>query len=265
VPGRAPALPVEELGFPVALQRLERAAVQVDGPAAAPPCVPTPVLYFAAVRYRTDGGFQITGSHNPPEYNGFKMVMGGRSLYGQAIQRLRERIENGEFTSGAGERTQRDALTPYLEDVGGRFSLRRPVKVVVDCGNGTGSVIAVPLLERIGAEVEMLLYHKDSPDAPPPGMLQPGFEDKVMHATLNIGGSIVMASDGCDDTAPTFHGISLSLCLPSEEAVNKAFAALAEGGQVTMPVTKTFWSPCFGMVTDRFGLGWMVTVATKPE
>ncbi len=112
----------------------------------------------------------------------------------------------------------------------------------------------------LGAELEMLMRHNESPDAPPPGMLQPGFENKVMHASLRIGGAVLMMSDGCDDKSH-FDGFRLSLSLPTEADAQKAFAALADGGDVQMPLTKTFWSPCFGMVTDRFGVGWMVTVA----
>jgi PhnB protein len=117
--------------------------------------------------------------------------------------------------------------------------------------------------KAIGAEVEMLMHHKDSPTPPPPGMLQAGFENKVMHATLKINGAVLMASDGCDDKSK-FDGFRLSLALPSPAAAEKAFAALSDGGQVQMPLSKTFWSPCFGMVTDRFNVGWMVTVATEP-
>lgn len=123
--------------------------------------VPTPVLYYAAVRYETAAGLQVTGSHNPPEYNGFKMLLGGRSFYGEAIQRLRERIEHGDFASGAGRCERRDPIPAYLEDVSARFSLDRPVKVVVDCGNGTGSLVAVDLLEAIGADVVSLYCDSD--------------------------------------------------------------------------------------------------------
>jgi PhnB protein len=114
--------------------------------------------------------------------------------------------------------------------------------------------------QALGAQVEMLMHYKDSPEPPPPGMLAPGFENKVMHATICIGGAIVMASDGCDDKS-RFDGFRLSLALPDQAAAGRAFAGLSDGGQVQMPLTKTFWSPCFGMVTDRFGVGWMVTVA----
>jgi len=114
----------------------------------------------------------------------------------------------------------------------------------------------------IGAQVEMLMHFKASPEAQPPGMLPPGWEEKVMHASFRVGSTTLMASDGCDDRAPSFGGFSLSLSLPTAAEAERAFAALAEGGVVQMPLNKTFWSPCFGMLTDRFGLGWMITVAS---
>jgi PhnB protein len=116
--------------------------------------------------------------------------------------------------------------------------------------------------QALGAEVEMIMRYADSPDAPPPGLLQAGFENKVMHASLRIGGALLMASDGCNDAPTNFAGFRLSLSLENEAAASRAFAALADGGQVAMPLGKTFWSPCFGMVDDQFGVGWMVTVAT---
>ena len=117
--------------------------------------------------------------------------------------------------------------------------------------------------QALGAEVDMLMRYKESPDPVPPGMLAPGFEDKVMHATIRIGGAVLMASDGCDDTA-RFDGFRLSLALPTEEDARRAFAGLSDGGAVQMPIGPTFWSPCFGMVTDRFGVAWMVTVDAPP-
>ena len=111
----------------------------------------------------------------------------------------------------------------------------------------------------LGAQVDFLMLYKDSPEPQPPGMLAPGFENKVMHTTFRIGGTTLMASDGCGEGAG-FEGFSLSLAVPTAAEADRAFAALADGGEVRMPLTKTFWSPCFGMVTDRFGLGWMVSV-----
>lgn len=111
----------------------------------------------------------------------------------------------------------------------------------------------------LGAQVDFLMRFKESPEPMPPGMLAPGFENKIMHTTFRIGDSTLMASDGCGE-ATKFDGFTLSLALPTEAEANRAFAALADGGQVKMPLTKTFWSPCFGMLTDRFGIGWMVSV-----
>ncbi len=113
----------------------------------------------------------------------------------------------------------------------------------------------------IGAQVEMVMLFKDSPA--PPGVLQPGFENKVMHSSFRVGGSTVMASDGCNDQSK-FEGFGLSLKVATEAEANRAFAALADGGQVKLPLAKTFWSPCFGMVTDRFGVDWLVIVPGQP-
>ena len=114
----------------------------------------------------------------------------------------------------------------------------------------------------LGAEVTMLMRFKDSPEPPQPGMIPPGSENKIMHVSFRIGDTTVMASDGRCTGQANFQGFSLSLTVANEAEADRKFAALAEGGQVQMPLAKTFWSPRFGMVTDRFGLGWMVTVAT---
>lgn len=111
----------------------------------------------------------------------------------------------------------------------------------------------------LGAEVEMLMRFDQSPEPPPPGILQPGFEKKVMHASFRIRGVRLMASDGCDDKSK-FDGFRLTLSVSTEAEARKAFDALSAGGTVQMPLAKTFWSPCYGMVTDRFGVGWMVMV-----
>ena len=116
--------------------------------------------------------------------------------------------------------------------------------------------------DALGAEVEMTMRYKESPEPPPPGMVPDGWENKVMHTSFKIGDNVIMASDGCSPDAG-FQGFSLSLALPDEAAAKRAFDALSEGGEVQMPLGKTFWSPCFGMLTDRFGLGWMVTVVEE--
>ena len=117
--------------------------------------------------------------------------------------------------------------------------------------------------EAIGAQVEFLMRYNESPHPAPPGMLPPGFEAKVMHATLRIGNIPLMVSDGNVDKGQP-EGFKLSLEYPSEGEARQAFDALASGGSVEMPLSKTFWSPCFGMLTDRFGLSWMVTVPGAP-
>ena len=110
----------------------------------------------------------------------------------------------------------------------------------------------------LGAEVTMLMRFKESPD---PGMVAPGTGDKVMHASFRIGETTVLASDGRCQGSASFQGFALSLTVPNEAEAERLFGALGDGGQVQMPMTKTFFSPRFGMVADRFGVSWMVYVA----
>jgi PhnB protein len=119
--------------------------------------------------------------------------------------------------------------------------------------------------KALGAEVEFMMRFKESPEAPPPGMVPPGWENKIMHTSFRVGQTTVMASDGCDPEKIGFQGFSLSLAVASEAEADRYFNALADGGKVTMPLGKTFWSPCFGMLTDRFGIGWMVSVYPAEE
>jgi len=105
------------------------------------------------------------------------------------------------------------------------------------------------------------MRYKDSPEPPQPGMVPPGSENKIMHASLRIGDTTVMASDGHCKGKPSFQGFSLSITAADEAQAERVFAALGDGGQVQMPLTKTFFSPRFGMVADRFGVSWMVLVA----
>jgi PhnB protein len=114
--------------------------------------------------------------------------------------------------------------------------------------------------KALGAEVIMLMRFKDSPD---PTMCGPGTLDKVMHASLRIGDSTVLASDGRCEAKATYQGFALSLTVRTEAEADQRFAALSEGGQVQMPLTKTFFSARFGMVADRFGMSWMIYVAPK--
>ena len=112
----------------------------------------------------------------------------------------------------------------------------------------------------LGIKVEMVMRFKDNPD-PQPGMCPPGAENKVMHAAFHVGDSLVMASDGMAKGNPEFKGFTLSVDAKTEAEADRLFAALGKGGKVTMPLGKTFWSPRYGMVTDRFGVDWMVMVA----
>lgn len=116
--------------------------------------------------------------------------------------------------------------------------------------------------QAIGAEVEMLMRFKDSPQPMPPGALAQGFESKVMHCSFRIGQTTVMASDGCGPGGK-FEGFSLSIAVGTEPEADRVFAALGQGGKVTMPLARTFWSPKFGMLVDRFGVNWMVSVAAS--
>ncbi len=113
--------------------------------------------------------------------------------------------------------------------------------------------------KAIGAKVNMLMRFKDAPDQ---SMITPGRENKVMHSTVQIGDTVVMASDGRCTGKPNFHGIALTISVASEAEAEKTFTALADGGQVQMPLGKTFFSPRFGMLSDKFGVGWMIVTAS---
>jgi PhnB protein len=116
----------------------------------------------------------------------------------------------------------------------------------------------------LGAQVDMMMRFKENPEPPPPGSCGAGTENKIMHASFRVGQTNIMASDGRCTGKTSFQGFSLSLTIATEAEANQYFAALSEGGQVQMPLAKTFFSPRFGMVTDRFGVSWMVFVAHRP-
>ena len=114
--------------------------------------------------------------------------------------------------------------------------------------------------KALGAEVQFMMRYQESPEPPPPGAVPPGSEDKILHAQIRIGQAVVMMSDGRCAGKLAFDGFFLSLSVSTPAEADKFFSALAEGGQVRMPQSKTFFSPRFGMVSDRFGVGWMVLV-----
>lgn len=113
----------------------------------------------------------------------------------------------------------------------------------------------------LGAEVTSLMRFKEFRGPEASTMIQPGTENKVMHAAFRVGDATVMASDGRCMGNPTFRGFALSLTVPTEAEAERLYAALADGGEARMPLTKTFFSPRFGMVSDRFGVDWMVVTA----
>ncbi len=115
--------------------------------------------------------------------------------------------------------------------------------------------------KALGAEVTMLMRFKDSPAPPEAGMCPPGAENKIMHVSFRIGDTTVLASDGRCQGRPGFQGFALSLTVANDAEADRRFAALADGGQVQMPLSKTFFSSRFGMVADRFGVSWMIYVA----
>jgi phosphomannomutase/phosphoglucomutase len=122
---------------------------------------PTPVAYFAAHHLETRSCVAVSGSHNPPQYNGLKMVVAGDTLYGEEIQELRKTIEKGAFASGAGKTTSADVLDAYVERIAGDVKLARPFHIAVDCGNGVAGLLAPRLYRRLGCEVTELFCEVD--------------------------------------------------------------------------------------------------------
>lgn len=156
--------------------------------------VPTPALYFAVRELGTHGGVQVTGSHNPSEYNGIKMVIGERSVYGAAIQDLRAAIEDDRFAAGSGRTEQVDILSRYAAAIGRLGAVEGPIRLVLDCGNGTGSVVAPQALQAAGIEVECLYCESDGtfPNHHPDPTVDANVVDlieavKVSGADLGVG------------------------------------------------------------------------------
>jgi PhnB protein len=120
--------------------------------------------------------------------------------------------------------------------------------------------------KALGAEVEAMMRFKDNPEPPSdPNMIPPGSDDKIMHACFRIGDTHVMASDGCDPGDTNFQGFPLALTVADEAEAKRFYNALSEGGEVQMPLARSFFSPAFGMVRDRFGVSWMVVAEVAAE
>ncbi|PMR66851.1 phosphomannomutase/phosphoglucomutase [Halomonas heilongjiangensis] len=163
--------------------------------------VPTPVLYFAThVLEGTASGVMVTGSHNPPDYNGFKIVLGGGTLSGEAITALYQRIVTGDLSEGDGSVRQEDVRAAYLERILGDVKLERPLKAVVDCGNGVAGELGPQLIERLGAETIPLFAEIDGtfpnhhPDPGKPENLQ-----DLIRTVRETGADIGLAFDGDGD------------------------------------------------------------------
>jgi phosphomannomutase/phosphoglucomutase len=202
--GRAPTLAVGRDNRPsgAALAAgVRRGVVAAGGTAIDVGEMPTPALYFAVASLPADGGVQVTGSHNPPEFNGFKMVLAGGSVHGEAIQDLYQRITLEQYATGTG-RTQADAsiLGRYRDAIVAHHTLQRPVKVVVDCGNGVSALIAIETLRKLGAEVVPLFAESDGtfPNHHPDPTVPENLVDLQQAVRLH-GAELGIAFDGDGD------------------------------------------------------------------
>ena len=162
--------------------------------------VPTPMTYFAAHELGTDSCVSVTGSHNPPEYNGLKMVLGGQTLYGEMIQDLRRRIADNDFREGRGMVHHASVRQAYIDRIVGDVKLARPMKIVVDCGNGVAGSVAPDLLRRMGCRVKELFcdvngnFPNHHPDPSKPENLL-----DLQRAVRETGAELGLAFDGDGD------------------------------------------------------------------
>lgn len=162
--------------------------------------VPTPLLYYSTVHFQADGGVMITGSHNPSEYNGFKIVAGASTIHGEEIQELRRMIESGDLDSGQGSVEPVDAATPYVEEIASQFHWDRRIKVVCDAGNGTAGPTLRRILERLPVDPVELFFDMDGrfpnhhPDPTVPENL-----NHLMEAVRSTGADLGIAFDGDSD------------------------------------------------------------------
>jgi phosphomannomutase/phosphoglucomutase len=162
--------------------------------------VPTPVLYFATHHLGTHTGVAVTGSHNPPDYNGLKMMIAGDTLSGEAIQKLRERIERNDLTHGAGNITHADVRGAYLDRITGDVKIGRKLKIAIDCGNGVAGELAPQLYRRLGCEVTELFCQVDGtfPNHHPDPAKPENLKDLIVEVTRG-GYDVGLAFDGDGD------------------------------------------------------------------
>ncbi|WP_398311609.1 phosphomannomutase/phosphoglucomutase [Zoogloea sp.] len=165
-------------------------------------CVPTPLTYFAAYELGTNSCVSVTGSHNPPDYNGLKMVLGGQTLFGELIQALRQRIIDGNLVNAAvpGKLTQADVVPAYVDKIIGDVKLSRPMKIVMDCGNGVAGAVAPELFKRLGCELVELFCEVDGnfPNHHPDPSKPENLAD-VIRALKETDAEIGLAFDGDGD------------------------------------------------------------------
>jgi phosphomannomutase/phosphoglucomutase len=162
--------------------------------------VPTPLLYYSVQHLGSDGGIMITGSHNPAEYNGFKMMSSAGGIYGAAIQDLRHMIEAGDLDAGEGTLRQYDVTTPYVEEVASQFRFSRPVRVVLDAGNGVAGPTMHRLLERLNVKAKELFFEMDGnfPNHHPDPTVEHNLDD-LKKAVVDTGAELGIAFDGDGD------------------------------------------------------------------
>jgi phosphomannomutase/phosphoglucomutase len=202
--GRAPVLAVgrdNRPSGPALSAGIRQGIVDTGANAVDVGLLPTPALYFAVSALGTDGGLQVTGSHNPPEFNGFKMVLAGDAIHGDEILELWEIIVAERWRTGKGTETvDESVLRKYRDGIVSRNHMRRAVRVVVDCGNGTGSVIAVPTLQALGAEVTPLFCESDGtfPNHHPDPTVPENLKD-LQAAVRRSGAELGIAFDGDAD------------------------------------------------------------------
>ncbi len=199
-----------------------RGIVDAGGTAVDVGTLPTPALYFGVAALGADAGIQVTGSHNPPEFNGFKLVLGGEAFHGDEILELWEAIMAERWRSGAGqERSDGSVLERYRDGIVARHRLARPVRVVVDCGNGAGSLVAVPTLRALGAEVTPLFCESDGtfPNHHPDPTIPENLRDLQVEVRRS-GAELGLAFDGdadrigaVDETGRIIYGDQLLVIL----------------------------------------------------
>ena len=230
--GRAPTIAVgrdNRPSGPRLSEGIRQGIVDAGGTAVDVGTLPTPALYFAVSALETDGGVQVTGSHNPPEFNGFKMVLQGEAFHGDEILDLWEIIMAERWRSGSGRQTSDGSvLQRYRDGILSRHSLARRVRVVVDCGNGAGSLVAVPTLQGLGAEVTALFCESDGtfPNHHPDPTVPENLRDLQM-AVRRTGAELGVAFDGdadrigaVDETGEIIYGDQL-LVLFGRDAVRR--------------------------------------------